>query len=104
LDNNSEDRFIIWGSPSLSSLLITNEIVLIDGTFHVVPNPFYQLLIIMVYDRISGSFIPALYIIAISKSENIYLRIYNEIQYILGVSWNPKSFIDFEMGLIAAIR
>jgi len=54
----SYHKYLIWGSPTLTSILKLNDLILIDGTFRVVPSPFHQLLIIMAYDKMSTLFVP----------------------------------------------
>ena len=43
-------RIMGYGNPSLFGTLTGNIQIYIDGTFNIVPYPFYQCLIIMVYD------------------------------------------------------
>jgi len=59
----------------------------------------------MAYDRISGYFIPALFILCSGKSEELYVRLFREILQIVGSQWKPVSIgVDFEKGLINAVR
>ena len=58
LANNTYDRVIGWGNPALFGLLRINMCQLfIDGTFSIVPYPFYQCLVLMVFCQATGKFI-----------------------------------------------
>ena len=56
--DNTFDRVIGWGHPALFGLLRVKMCQLfIDGTFSIVPYPFYQCLVIMVFDQATGKFL-----------------------------------------------
>ena len=65
-------RIMGYGNPSLFGTLSGNVQIYIDGTFNIVPHPFYQCLIIMVYDVQTTVYVPVMYIFMTGKSESLY--------------------------------
>ena len=62
-----------FGNPGLFRSLLGKGVQLyIDGTFKIVPDPFYQCLIIMAFDNIFGVYTPVLYILMTAKTYWLY--------------------------------
>ena len=102
--NGKLERVIGFGNPALFRCFGGNRKIFIDGTFKIVPKPFYQCLIVMVFDAQTDAYVPVFYILLTSKTEKIYghaLRLMNESA---GNKMNPASVTcDFEKGLHNAI-
>lgn len=89
----------------MTSVSLLDEVALIDGTFRVVPFGFKQLIVIHCFHPQTQQFIPSWYILCSCKKEEMYKRIFFDIDFILGKEWKPKVFVsDFEYSLLNAIR
>ena len=75
---NKFNEFIIWCNDENLNRIRKSKNIFIDGTFHHPPG-FYQLIIIMYKDIITGYKIPAFYILLTSKEELLYDEIFNSI-------------------------
>ena len=72
----------------------------VDATFACVPNPFYQLLIVMVFDVSLKIYIPIMYILMSGKTEECYYQAFTYIRgevpdcdpYCVGVDFEPAFF------------
>lgn len=72
----------------------------VDATFYCVPAPFYQVLIVMVFDSALGIYIPVAYILMTGKTEECYWQAFNwltsEVQdcrpYCVGVDFEINFF------------
>ena len=99
------DRIIRMGNPSLFSLLSGNNELFIDGTFKIVPKPFYQVLVIMCYDQQTRKYVPIMYILMTGKTEVLYRHALYWVNAIVFGHSTPKMVTcDFEKGLINAVR
>jgi len=59
---NDMVRITGWSNPDLSALLKNNRIdVFVDGTFKCVPHPYYQCVVIMVYDMATDYYVPVFF-------------------------------------------
>ena len=65
------ERVIGFGSPALFQCIGGNQKVFINGTFKIVPKPFYQCLIVMVFDNQTDVYVSVFYILLTSKTEKI---------------------------------
>ena len=63
---------MFYGNFSLFRTLAGNVQIYIDGTFNIIPIPFYQCLIVMVYDIQTFIVVPVMYVIMTRKSELLY--------------------------------
>ena len=98
------ERIVGYGNPWLFGLLNGRVQIYIDGTFRIVPHPFYQCLIIMVYDEQTDLYVPILYILMTAKTQILY---YQALHYVICVSdWKLDPFsvtCDFEKALLSAV-
>ena len=100
-------EYIIWGNAENIMRIKVSKHIFIDSTFHHPPD-FYQLMIIMYKDIITGLKIPGLYILMNSKKEILYQYVFESIVRLLSDGKNNHiSFdtivTDQETGLINVI-
>ena len=92
-------------NPPLFRTFGGNKQVFIDGTFKIVPKPFYQCLIIMVFDEQTDSFVPCFYILLTSKTAQIYHHALYWVKSTVGSNFNPASVTcNFKKALHNAIK
>jgi len=78
--------------------------VFIDGTFKCVPHPYYQLIVVMVYDTPLNLYIPVYYILTTSKTQWSYWSVLQEVMVNCEFKFNPSVIhCDYELALINAI-
>ena len=82
--------------------------IYIDGTF-ITTKEYYQLLILLFYDKLTKTKIPAVYILTNNKYINSYIKIFNKVKNIITlentINLNWKSItIDFESALIESVK
>ena len=94
-----------FANPRLIGLLNGNVQPYIDGTFNIFPFPFYQCLIVMVYNGQTDSYVPIFYILLQGKTAFEYSM---DLHYVCAATnWKlqPSTVTcDFEKGLHSAIR
>ena len=77
----------------------------IDGTFKIVPDPFYQCLIIMTFDNTLGVYVPVLYILMTAKTQWIYWHSFHWVIVSTRCRLDPPSITcDFDKPLHNAVR
>ncbi|RLN82426.1 hypothetical protein BBJ28_00012368 [Nothophytophthora sp. Chile5] len=105
VDDRKVQHLLGWGHPALIRLLFYSQTALyIDGTFHCVPSPVYQCIIIMVHDRGSNCFVPSMYFLATNKSEWTYWHTLHCVQAATGMTMDVSTVsCDFERGLINVV-
>jgi hypothetical protein len=99
-------RITGFAHPDLLYLLKYKRLNLyFDGTFKCVPYPFYQLLVLMVFDSASNLYIPVFYVLTTSKTQWTYWTVLNEILISCEMQLDA-SFVhcDFEKAMINAIK
>ena len=99
------ERLLGYGNPSLFGTLNGKIQIYIDGTFRIVPHPFYQCLIIMVFDVQTHVYVLVMYILMTVKSQFLYWHALHGL--IAASRWNLESYTvtcDFERPLINAVR
>lgn len=100
--NKGEDRILIFASDEQVDILQDAEEFLVDGTFKVVPEIFYQLFII--HGVFRDHVIPLVYALLRRKNAQTYQRLINEIINI-APRWSPRDImLDFEQSSIGAFR
>lgn len=93
-----------WGHPSLFGVLNGNGQLFVDCTFRIVPKPFYQCMIIMVYDAQTRVYVPVMYILLTSKTEDLYWHALHWVIVTAGCRLDPKIVsCDFEKALHNAV-
>ena len=95
------NSYVIYCSPFQQTLLRNASHWYVDSTFHVVPDDFYQLLVIVVYDDVTDSYMPCCYCLASRKNQHIYYKIFRDIKEILEDNHDLESItLDFEQSQI----
>jgi hypothetical protein len=80
--------------------LIKSKIWLIDGTFYTAPRQFSQ--VIVIHGFLFGKTFPLVYVLAGSKKEILYKKIFSFLKSII-IKEPKRIIIDFEMGLLNAL-
>ena len=95
-------RMMIFANPSLLSLLKTPQLdMYVDATFDCAPRPFYQCLIVMVYNHETSSYVPVLYSLMSHKNKALYWHVFQGIIYCSGWEIKAKTYTtDFERALL----
>lgn len=99
------ERIIGFGNPSLFRVFGGNSKIFIDGTFKVCPKPFYQCLIIMVFDEQTDAFVPVFYVLLTSKNTQIYRHALYWIKSAVDYKMQPLVITcDYEKALHSAVK
>ena len=97
-----DDRILIFASDEQINVLQTAEEFLVDGTFKVVPEIFYQLFIIHAVHR--HHVVPVIYALLRRKSAETYTRLIEEVLKV-APNWSPRSvMMDFEQASIISFQ
>lgn len=97
-----DSRILIYASPEQLRILQTSVDFLVDGTFKVVPEVFYQLYIIHAVYR--GHVVPVIYALLRKKNAETYTELLDEIVKI-APNWSPATvMMDFEQASINAFK
>lgn len=116
-----DQRILIFASEDNLSYLKRSDVILMDGTFDVVPPLFSQLYtlqgIISKYDfpiyfrqtsifvgRINGWYVPLVYILAPNKSKKTYEQAFSAIVSKVEDLMPPHIISDFEIGAVNAAK
>ena len=67
-EQTTMERIVGFGNPYLFYYLTHAQSLYIDATFTVVPNPFYQCLVVMIFEESLQIYLPILYILMTNKS------------------------------------
>jgi hypothetical protein len=98
-------RAMAWSNPELIMTIRGKPDVFVDATFDCAPAPFYQCLILMVYDDQTGVYLPVVYILMTHKLEELYRHAFHMITVMSGWKFNPRSITyDFERAIINAAK
>lgn len=102
----AQHRVTGWSHFGLRKLLRYNGVQLfIDATFNVVPDPFKQLLVIMVKDAGSEMYLPVFHVLMTGKTLFLYRFTFNLCIAALGNVIKVQTVVcDFEKALIQAIK
>ena len=97
-----DDRILIFASREQLHKLQAAQDFLVDGTFKVVPEIFYQLFIIHAIYR--QHTIPVVCALLRRKDAGTYSRLFDEIDKI-AATWLPASaMMDFEQASISSLK
>ncbi len=101
-DEKDHMHYMIFCNPELIRLLKMPQVDLfIDATFDCCPHPFYQCLIIMVYDPTTSYYVPVLYCLMTRKNEHLYYEVFHRIVCEADWQLEVKTFTtDFEIALM----
>jgi hypothetical protein len=72
-------HLMIFANPALLGLLNSVVDLFIDATFFCVPAPFYQCLIIMVFDPSTRHYLPVVYTLMAHKVQELYWQMFNQL-------------------------
>ena len=97
-----DERILIFASPEQLQILQTSIDFLVDGTFKVVPEVFYQLYIVHAVYR--QHVVPVIYALLKRKNDDTYQRMVEEIIKV-APDWSPTTvMMDFEQASINAFQ
>ena len=86
------------------ALLANSDHWYVDGTFSSVPNNFYQLINISIYDTLSNMHIPLLWALATHKSCDMYMHLFWDLAKLLPNVKQLRIRTDFESKLMAVLE
>ena len=104
-DNGKEagnNRMLIFAREAGLHALATSSMWLLDGTFKVAPNIFYQMYTVHV--RKNGTCAPVLYCLLPSKKKSLYSTLCSEIKKLVPFACVTVINVDFEMAFISAFQ
>jgi hypothetical protein len=94
-------RLMIFANPALLGLLNGVVDLFIDATFSCVPAPFYQCLIIMVFDPSTSHYLPVVYALMTHKVQELYWQMFNQLIFLTKWKMQVRTFTsDFELAMI----
>jgi len=99
-------RLTGWAHPGLFAMLDAPAIhIFVDTTFSVVPDPYKQLMIVMVKEAAHGMYLPVRYVLMTGKSANLYWDAFHLIEGVLRCKIRPSTiYCDFEQTLITSVK
>ena len=103
---DSENQcLLIFGTASNIDMLNTSNIWLADGTFKTAPNLFYQLYVFQTLkggpnNLEDGQSLPPLFILLSNKSENIFVRMWEQIKILCPNECPSHLIVDFQLAAI----
>ncbi|KAF0990724.1 hypothetical protein HZS_4598, partial [Henneguya salminicola] len=83
-----QHKIMIWATNQ--SLLRYNGHTSVDGTFITTSCPFYQCLIIRVFENTIDLYIPCVFGLVTGKNENIYCEFLHQVIMLLDYNWMPN--------------
>ena len=107
MDENTKkfERCVVYGNPALFGCLKGKVHLFIDATFRCTPHPFYQTLIIMVFDENTEVYVPILFILMTCKSGWAYWNALHLAKVAIGCKLDPLTVTcDFESALIKGVE
>lgn len=102
--NNLEvcDNMLLFFSNSMINKLNENHVWAVDGTFQVVPRPFYQLFTISYLNN--NHVFPVVFALLKNKTHETYSKIYQILRRIIPLNMPNTIKTDFEQASISALR
>lgn len=104
------ERIIIMSSPESMEILSKSDIIIMDGTFFVVPSMFYQLYSLFGMAGVGSCrrAFPLVHVLMTKKTISLYRKLFQEIKsyYIKeDLLFEPKHFLtDFEQAAVKACK
>ena len=78
---NTNMRAMMFANPELLGLLNGHVDIYIDATFDpCTPHPFYQCLIVMVFNQSTSSYVPVIYTLMTHKCTELYWQVFNQVK------------------------
>jgi hypothetical protein len=96
------ENFLIFYSNSMISKLLIQKTWCIDGTFSVVPKPYYQILTISFIRHVHV--FPVIFCILKNKFQNTYVELFNTILMLVGPMVPEFIKTDFEIAIINSLH
>jgi hypothetical protein len=91
----------IFTHPGFLVIFSTELDIFVDTTFSCCPTPFYQRLILMLFDHITSLYVPLLYVLMTHKNEALYWHAFNAIRAISEWKIKVRSYCsNFEVSLM----
>ncbi|POM62950.1 LOW QUALITY PROTEIN: hypothetical protein PHPALM_27832 [Phytophthora palmivora] len=99
-------RLIGWAHPALIKLLKCKKTTLfLEGIFRCVPHPFYQCVVMMVFDNVTDLFVPVFYILCSAKTQDTYWHLMEAVNVAADDKIQSSMEVcDFEAGLQEAVQ
>ena len=73
----------------------------VDATFACAPHPFYQCLIIVIYDHSTSSYVPIVYMLMSHKTEALYWHAFSQLVVLSNWKIDVRTYCsDFEPALM----
>jgi hypothetical protein len=104
-DKNHFHRILLWAHPNLLFMLRHQGIhTYVDATFHSVPRPFTQCIVLMVSDDETDLFVPIVYLLVDAKAAWTYWNFFNLVLIMTETKFDPSMITcDFEKALMQSI-
>ena len=94
-------RLMIFANPALLGHLNGVVDLFIDATFSCVPAPFYQCLIIMVFDHSTSHYLPVIYALMMHKVQELYWQVFNQVFLMTKWKMQVRTYTsDFELAMM----
>ena len=97
---DDKERILIFGDPMMNELLNVSKTWLVDGTFKLSPENFYQ--IYTIHAELKGFSPPCLYVLLPNKTEHTYSRMIDMIQDGSNIFGPERILADFEKAVLNA--
>ena len=100
---NNDNQIIIFYAEWGKQLLKKTPVTYIDGTFKKAPFPFKQVYIVMAEAAFSRA-VPVAYVLMTERTDSAYATLFNRLSQNIGKDRSFHVNIDFELGVIKAIK
>jgi hypothetical protein len=92
---------MIFANSALLGLLNGAVDLFIDATFSCVPAPFYQCLIMMVFDPSTSHYVPVIYALMTHKCQELYWQVFNQVFFLTKWKMRVRTFTsNFEQAMM----
>jgi hypothetical protein len=91
----------IFANSALLGLLNGVVDLFIDATFSCAPTPFYQCLIMMVFDPSTSHYVPVIYALMMHKCQELYWQVFNQVFFLTKWKMRVRTFTsNFEQAMM----